>query len=189
MSFPKKTHFEIPGPCQLLETGISRRSMLQAGIGAAGIILAAPALSWSAPDNSAAYPAQLTELLGLALQHEHGALVQYANHAGLLSHWIDQELALTIQSIISEEVDHAVRLVRALKSSGSEPSLAVWPPQTGDTPSEVISQDIAAEQGAVNLYTRILEFDMRESLRKNIENIVNSEKNHKQIFENMLNNV
>lgn len=189
MSFPEKSHFDIIGTYPVLDTGISRRSMLKAGIGAAGIILAAPALSWSAPDSSAAYPAQLTELLSLALQHEHGALVQYANHAGLLSHWIDQGLAKSVQAIISDEVDHAVTLVRALKSSGSEPSLAVWPPQTGDTPLRVISQDIAAEQGAVDLYTRILEFDMDDSLRKNIENIVNSEKSHKQIFENMLNSV
>lgn len=177
------------GNCSILEPGISRRALLKAGAGVAGIIMAAPAIVWSAPGTSAAYPAQLTELLGVALQHEHGALVQYANHAGLLTHWVDQGLAQTIQAIIADEVDHAVTLVHTLKSSGSEPTLAVWPPQTADTPSQVLSQDIAAEQGAVNLYTRILGFDMDEPLRKNIEDIVESEKSHKQIFENLLNNL
>ncbi|MCA1743277.1 MAG: ferritin-like domain-containing protein [Desulfonatronovibrio sp.] len=184
-----KPHYYIDNNRSILETGISRRALLKAGVGAAGIIMAAPAIAWSAPDSSAAYPAQLTELLGLALQHEHGALVQYANHAGLLTYWIDQGLARSIQAIIADEVDHAVTLVNTLKSSGSEPTMAVWPPQTANSPSKVISQDIAAEQGAVNLYTRILEFDMDEPLRKNIEHIVDSEKSHKLIFENMLNKV
>ncbi|MFP4083836.1 MAG: ferritin-like domain-containing protein [Desulfonatronovibrio sp.] len=180
---------DMPDNCSIIDTGFSRRSLLKAGVGVAGIIMAAPAIAWSAPDTSTTYPAQLTEMLGLALQHEHGVLVQYANHAGLLTHWIDQELARTIQAVIADEVDHAVTLVHALKSSGAEPTLAVWPPQTADAPLQVISQDIAAEQGAVDLYTRILEFDMDEPLRKNIENIVASEKSHKQIFENMLNKV
>lgn len=190
MDFKKiKPHGDPADNSSIFETGISRRSLLKAGFGAAGIIMAAPAITWSAPESSAAYPAQLTELLGLALQHEHGALVQYSNHAGLLHHWIDHGLAQTIQTIIADEVDHAVTLVHALKSSGSEPTMAVWPPQTADTPSKVISQDIAAEQGAVHLYTRILEFDMDDTLRKHIENIVESEKSHKKTFENMLNNI
>ncbi|RQD58487.1 MAG: ferritin-like domain-containing protein, partial [Desulfonatronovibrio sp. MSAO_Bac4] len=128
-----KPHCNNPDNCSILETGISRRALLKAGVGAAGIIMSAPAIAWSGSDTSA-YPAQLVELLGLALQHEHGALVQYANHAGLLTHWIDQGFAQTIQAIIADEVDHAVTLVHALKSSGSEPTLAVWPPQTADTP-------------------------------------------------------
>ncbi|WP_045212948.1 ferritin-like domain-containing protein [Desulfonatronovibrio magnus] len=164
---------------------ISRRTLLKSGACAAGLLLTGAKIVWAASPESK-YSRELTELLNLALQHEHGAFVQYANHAGLLSYWLDSNHATAIKAIIADEVEHAVILSNALKKSGAEPTLAVWPPQTGDTPSRVLIQDIAAEQGAVNLYSRILDFDMDDDLRNNLENIVRSEQSHKEIFEGML---
>ncbi|WP_153306764.1 ferritin-like domain-containing protein [Desulfonatronum thioautotrophicum] len=131
----------------------------------------------------------LEELMALALQHEHGAMVQYANHAGLLSHWINPIFATSIQDIIADEVEHAVTLVNALAVRDVTPTLAVWPPRSGNQARELILMDIAAEQGAVELYSEMLEYDLDPALRTAITRIRDAEILHRNIFNDLLEKV
>ncbi|MFW5730740.1 MAG: ferritin-like domain-containing protein [Desulfonatronovibrionaceae bacterium] len=163
---------------------ISRRNLIKSAALASGMLAAWPGVSWAASAESA-YSQELTELLNLALKHEYGAVVQYSNHAGLLCHWVNQDPARTIQAVIADEVDHAVTLTRFLIQSGAKPTLAVWPPQTGDSPARVINQDIAAEQSAISLYSRILELDLDPELGRVIETIIEAEQSHKKIFQEL----
>lgn len=184
--------------CHFGRVAGNRRQLLQAGIGAAGMLLVAPATrlfhgeaaaqsqSFENTTASAARPGKLGELLSLALQHEHGAMVQYANHAGLLSHWINPAHAKTIQEIIADEVGHAIILVNALIAMDITPTLAVWPPRSGDQARELILMDIAAEQGAVELYSEILEHDLGPELRAAITAIRDAEILHRNNFNDLL---
>ncbi|GAB6060176.1 ferritin-like domain-containing protein [Desulfonatronum parangueonense] len=173
----------------------SRRKLLQAGLGAAGLLLASPGLAWTRDESfvqargTSTGLSKVEELITMALQHEHGAMVQYANHAGLLSHWVNPAFAKTIQEIIADEVDHAVTLANALIASGVTPTLAVWPPRSGDDPRKLVLLDIAAEQGAVDLYTEILEHDLPQPLRTRITAIRDSEILHRNLFNDLLEKV
>ncbi len=170
----------------------SRRLLLQAGIGAAGLFLTHPGVAWSRTEAAARIGesttgfSELVEMMTLALQHEHGAIVQYANHAGLLSHWIDPIFANTIREIIADEVSHAVFLVNTLIASGVTPSLAVWPPRSGETSRQLVLLDIAAEEGAVEVYSRILEYELSPQMRTQITAIRDAEILHRNIFNDLL---
>ncbi|SDB18861.1 hypothetical protein SAMN05660653_00945 [Desulfonatronum thiosulfatophilum] len=182
-------------PCQSGGICGSRRKLLQAGLGAAGLLLASPGLAWTRDESfvqlrgTGAGLSKAEELMTLALQHEHGAMVQYANHAGLLSHWVNPTFAKTIQEIIADEVDHAVTLVNVLIASGVTPTLAVWPPRSGVAPRQLVLLDIAAEQGAVDLYSEILEHDLSQPLRARITAIRDAEILHRNIFNDLLEKV
>ncbi|TVR00735.1 MAG: ferritin-like domain-containing protein [Desulfovibrionales bacterium] len=179
----------------------NRRRLLQVGIGIGGMLLAGPAsllFRSEAAGRTRAVQAEvatisgrgsLEELMALALQHEHGAMIQYANHAGLLSHWINPIFATSIQDIIADEVEHTVTLVNALAVRGLTPTLAVWPPRSGDQARELILMDIAAEQGAVELYTQMLEHDLDPTLRTAITSIRDAEILHRNIFNDLLEKV
>ncbi|SMP42015.1 Ferritin-like domain-containing protein [Desulfonatronum zhilinae] len=181
--------------CHSVHMAGNRRQLLRAGIGAAGLILVAPALRWSRGEaaaqdrGTASGLSQAEELMVMALQHEHGAVIQYANHAGLLSHWVNPIFSKTFQEIIADEVDHAVTLVNALIARGVTPTLAVWPPRTGNGPRQLVLLDIAAEQSAVELYSEILEHDLEPALRTAVVAIRDAEILHRNIFNDLLEKV
>jgi rubrerythrin len=133
---------------------------------------------------------QKFELIDLALQHEFGAVVQYGNHAGVIAHLSENSetasFTTTIRQIINDEVHHAVQLTQLMKENGVEPSIAVWPPQTADTTREMITQDIAAETGAVKLYQQILSLDFNDQVKRVVEKIMHAEKLHHNIFSTLL---
>lgn len=184
-------------PCHSTITRGNRRWLLQTGVGAAGLLLASPAMFWSraAQGQGAQLRAanaglsEAEELMVLALQHEHGAMVQYANHAGLLSHWVNPAFAATIQEIITDEVGHAVVLVNALIAAGVNPTLAVWPPRSASTARELVLLDVAAEQGAVEIYSQLLEYDLDPELRSRIAAIRDAEVLHRNIFNDLVEQV
>jgi rubrerythrin len=129
------------------------------------------------------------ELLDLALQHEFGAIVQYSNHAGVITALNSDPkgtIAKTIAEIICEEVHHSIHLSDILKKNDAEPTVAVWPPQTAATPAEMAKQDLAAESGAVALYQQILEQDFDRPTKRIIEKILSAEKAHHHYFSELL---
>jgi rubrerythrin len=128
------------------------------------------------------------ELIDLALQHEFGAVVQYGNHAGVIASLKQESNGITtaIEEIITDEVHHAVLLTQIMKENDVEPSIAVWPPQTAETPNLMIQKDIAAEVGAIKLYQQILSLDFDTQTKIIIEKIMQSEKLHHHMFSNLL---
>jgi rubrerythrin len=129
------------------------------------------------------------ELLDIALQHEFGAVVQYGNHAGLAAASgkdTSGSIGRIIREIIAQEVHHAIYLTEILKKNGFEPTVAVWPPQTAATPEKMMEKDIAAEKGAITLYQQILEQDFDDQTKKNMEEFLQAEMVHQQMFARIL---
>lgn len=174
---------------------LSRRILLKTGLtlGALELFLPAKLLAVAREDteqdnykHKKSKDSEFHNMFNLALKHEHGAIVQYANHAGLMSAKLGGAHTETIQSIINDEVRHSIILVRELKKVGLNPTLAVWPPKTAINAPEMLSQDIAAEQGAVDLYGRILSLGLNKNLAAKIEAMQKAEKEHKDLFSNIL---
>lgn len=135
------------------------------------------------------FPDPKFELLDLALQHEFGAVVQYGNHAGVIAALKrdgDGSIGAVIKEIIGQEVKHAILLTDILKKNNIEPTVAVWPPQTAVTASEMIQKDIAAETGAIKLYQQILTLSFDDKTKKIIEAIMLSEETHHHMFTEIL---
>ncbi len=179
----------LPDATRLVQQALSRRSLLRGAAGAFGLFLAAPGLSWAdqgQQQNGQGSLSQVQELLTVALQHEHGAFVQYANHAGIMSLSLEQDVSSLYQEIIADEVGHAISLVRALQASGAEPTLAVWPARSHQDPAELLFQDVAAEENAVELYQKILELDLDSGLQNEIHLILEQEVDHLKVFSDML---
>ena len=168
----------------------SRRRVLQGGAATTILSLFFPGWIWAQQDQSMDAPraqgqtlSQLQQKLALALQHEHGAIVQYTNHCGKLAAWKLESQARTVHSIVGDEAEHAQRLVQMLYETGVEPTLAVWPPQTSNAAEQLLQQDINAEKGAISLYNEILNENVSPSMRRNIEWMLEQEIQHKGTFE------
>lgn len=172
---------------------VSRRALLSMGVG----LLTLPAVAQisgcrdngqSEPEKKI-FPDPKFELLDLALQHEFGAIVQYSNHAGMISALHSDPggtIAKAFTDIICHEVEHSIHLSDILKKNGIEPTVAVWPPQTAAAPVEMVQQDLAAESGAIALYQQILDKDFDNTIKEIIKKLLFSEKTHHQQFSKLL---
>ncbi|MFO7802452.1 MAG: ferritin-like domain-containing protein [Desulfovermiculus sp.] len=173
----------------------NRRHIIHAGVYAAGLITLGPVRSWSQhkPDSSTTPNkgekhnlSQAQEKIALALQHEHGAIIQYINHCGKLTAGNLKPQAQKIQTIIDDEVAHAQALVHILSHTGIEPTLAVWPPKTDAEPTTMLQQDIAAEQGAISLYQDLLTEKWPAPIHRKLQWMLEQEQQHKDIFRNIV---
>ncbi len=173
----------------------NRRHIMRAGLCAAGLIILGPVRSWSQPkpDSSTTHNtggkenlSQAQEKLILALQHEHGAIIQYINHCGKLTADNLGSQAHTIQTIINDEMAHAQALVHILSQTGIEPTLAVWPPRTDAKPTTMLQQDIAAEQGAISLYQDLLTHKWPAHIHPKLQWMLEQELQHRDIFQNIV---
>ncbi|MGD9007000.1 MAG: ferritin-like domain-containing protein [Desulfobacteraceae bacterium] len=176
-----------------MDERVSRRALLSMGVG----LLTLPAVAQicgcrgdgqSEPEKRI-FSDPKFELLDLALQHEYGAIVQYSNHAGVITALSSDPggtIAKTFKEIICQEVRHSIHLSDILKKNGVEPTVAVWPPQTAATPVQMVKQDLAAESGAVALYQQILDQDFDAPTKRIIEKLLFSEKAHHHYFSKLL---
>lgn len=172
---------------------VSRRGFLSMGVGllmlpAVARIFGCSGNAQSEPEKKI-FPDPKFELLDLALQHEFGAIVQYGNHAGVITAVNCDPggtISKTFEEIIRHEVYHSIHLSDILKKNGIEPTVAVWPPQTAATPVEMVQKDLAAESGAIALYQQILEKDFDDPTKRIIEKLLFSEKSHHHYFSKLL---
>ncbi len=135
------------------------------------------------------FPDQKFELLDLALQHEYGAVVQYGNHAGIiaaLNKDSEGSIGEAIKEIVCQEMHHAIFLTDIIKKGNVEPTVAVWPPQTAVAADQMIQKDIDAETGAIKLYQQILTLDFDDKIKTDIDQIIQAEEAHHQMFVDIL---
>jgi rubrerythrin len=172
---------------------ISRRAFLSMGVGL--ITLPAVAQIFGCRGNGQSEPETKIflepkfELLDLALQHEFGAIVQYGNHAGVITALQsdpDGSIARTFREIIANEVHHSIHLSDILKKNNIEPTVAVWPPQTAATALEMVQKDLSAECGAIALYQQILENDFDDPAKRVIEKLLVAEQTHHHYFSKLI---
>ncbi|MFP4427857.1 MAG: ferritin-like domain-containing protein [Desulfovermiculus sp.] len=178
----------------------SRRHFIQAGLFTAGIVTFNPGPGLSKADASSEIsPApsggsgqklmDWQEKIMLALQHEHGIVIQYTNHCGKLHAQGLVDQAQILEHIIHDEITHARNLIHILSSAGLEPTLAVWPPKTDQQTRVMLTQDLAAEQGAIALYQEILKNDLPANAREKVHRAMEQEKSHEKLLSNLIQNL
>lgn len=129
------------------------------------------------------------ELMDLALQHEYGAIVQYSNHAGIISTLEsngDSSFKDRVKQIIADEVHHAILLSNILTRNDVTPTISVWPPQTAKKPVDMLQKDILAEKGAIDLYEQISTLDLNDYEKEVIDTIAHAELIHYHIFSELM---
>ena len=125
------------------------------------------------------------EKLNLALEHEFGAIIQYCNHAGITDNIFFKK---AIPEIVAQEVQHAILISNIIKNLGYNPTLSLWPPQTGKSFSDMIIKDMKTEKNAIELYESLLHFNFGSETKKIITNIIEHEKAHLKIFKSLKHN-
>ena len=125
---------------------------------------------------------KLLEGLNKDLEWEYAAAIQYNQHAVVLTgaqyESIRKELLLHVQ----EEMEHARMLAEQIDYLGGKPSVNVERRETSDDALEMLRQDLAREQNAIDGYkVRIAQAEaLREyGLRRVLEDILIQEEEHK----------
>ena len=117
-----------------------------------------------------------TSLCNIAIAHEYGAIVQYINHSGLIT---DKRIKGILEKNMQDEIIHARRLTEILVKEGATPTISLWPPQTGKTVEQLINEDIAGENAAIRLYSRILDLPESKKYRDDIYSFLKREGTHR----------
>lgn len=115
-------------------------------------------------------------LCNIAIAHEYGAIVQYINHSGLIS---DEKIKKTLEGNMYDEIVHARRLTEILVKEGANPTVSLWPPQTGKEIKKLIEEDIEGENAAIKLYTQILDLQESKRYRDEIYSFLKREELHR----------
>ncbi len=116
---------------------------------------------------------QFIKLMNVALSWEYAAMIQYIQHASMLTGpeyvaVIDEELQHA-----QEEFNHAVRLSDKIQHLGGIPTVVVAEVKTSLDNAEMLRQDLQAEIDALNRYRKLVEmaeamhlYDVGQMLRE-----------------------
>jgi bacterioferritin len=115
---------------------------------------------------------KLTELLNRDLELEYSAAIQYINHAAVMSGAVYGDIIKEIKLHANEEVAHAVILADQIDYLGGSPSVNVGEILTSEDNDEMLRQDLAGEEDAINRYKmrveqaeQLKEFALAQQLR------------------------
>ena len=93
---------------------------------------------------------KIIELLNKDLQDEHGAIIQYLNHAYAMG---EGEMACEIEANARDEMRHLDWLAETIVELGGIPSLERGTMRLGDTQvTDWMKNDVRLEQGAITQY-------------------------------------
>ena len=93
---------------------------------------------------------KIVELLNKDLEGEHGAIIQYLNHAYAIG---EGDLACEIEAIAREETRHLDWLAETIVELGGELSLTRGKTNlAGKTPPAWMQNDVLAEEEAIAMY-------------------------------------
>ncbi|MBE3580779.1 MAG: ferritin-like domain-containing protein [Thermoanaerobacteraceae bacterium] len=130
---------------------------------------------------------QIIRLLNLDLSWEYAAMIQYIQHASMLT---GPEYVAIIQEELQhaqDEHDHAVKLAEKIQYLGGIPTVQVQEIRTSLNNVEMLRQDLQAEYEALNRYLQRIEqlealklYDVAQVIREiavvEQEHIINLEK-------------
>jgi len=124
---------------------------------------------------------ELIKLLNMDLELEYSAAIQYINHAAVMSGAAYGDIIKEIKIHVTEEIQHAMILSDQIDFLGGKPSVAVGKIHTSDDNVEMLKQDLAGEEDAINRYKirveqaeGLKEFALAQQLR----NILATEQEH-----------
>ncbi len=132
---------------------------------------------------------ELIDLLNKDLELEYTAIVQYAQHSGVLTGAEYGDITKEIKIHADEELQHAITLAEQIDYLGGFPSANVPPAATSEDNQEMLQQDLAAEEDAIARYKqRIVQAEelMELALAQKLREILSLEQEHAMDLKNAL---
>ncbi len=132
---------------------------------------------------------ELLEKLNNDLAWEYAALIQYVQHASVITGAEYESIIAELLVHANEEMQHAISLSDQIDWLGGVPAVDVQTIQTSDDSKEMLEQDLEGELDAVRRYReRIAEAEsLREyGLRRVLEDILIMEEEHARDLQTVL---
>jgi len=127
---------------------------------------------------------KMLELLNKDLQDEHGAIIQYLNHAYGMG---EGEMACEIEAIGRDEMRHLDWLAEAIVELGGVPSLERGTMRMGGTQvSEWMQNDAALEEGAIKQYREHIGLIDDAKIKRVLQRILSDETAHHGSFAHLV---
>lgn len=119
---------------------------------------------------------EIIELLNQAIEAEHGAVIQYLNHAFAIG---EGDLACEIEAISREEMRHLDWLAETIVSMGGEPSLTRGKTNlAGKSPPVWMKNDVIAEEEAIVMYRHHISVIDDPRIKRLLQRILSDELSH-----------
>jgi bacterioferritin len=119
---------------------------------------------------------KIIELLNKDLQDEHGAVIQYLNHAYGMG---EGEMACEIEALARDEMRHLDWLAETIVELGGVPSLERGTMRMGGTQVyEWMENDVALEEGAIKQYREHIGLIDDPKIKRLLQRILSDEEAH-----------
>ncbi len=119
---------------------------------------------------------KIVELLNKDLQDEHGAIIQYLNHAYGIG---EGEMACEIEAFARDEMRHLDWLAETIVELGGAPSLERGTMRMGgDKVSEWMQNDVLLERGAIKQYREHIDLVDDPRIKRLLQRILSDEEAH-----------
>lgn len=132
---------------------------------------------------------QLIELLNSDLALEYTAMVQYAQHSGVLTGAEYGDIIKEIKIHANEELQHALILTEQINYLGGIPTVEVPPARVSQDNKKMLQQDLEGEEDAIARYTqRIVQTEELQelALAQQLRQILAVEQEHAMDLRNVL---
>lgn len=132
---------------------------------------------------------ELINELNVALTMEIAAIVQYLHHSYSVMGPYRNAVADQLQKNSKDEMEHMEYLSEKIVAYDGIPATTCAEIYTAKTATDMLNQDLAAENKAIEQYDKIIKMADEygdTDLRKSIEDITSKEYEHKETIEKML---
>jgi bacterioferritin len=127
---------------------------------------------------------KIIELLNADLQDEHGAIIQYLNHAYAMG---EGEMSCEVEAIAREEMRHLDWLAEVIVELGGQPSLKRGSMRMGGkTIPDFMANDVLLEEDAINHYKEHIRMVDNPKVKRLLERILADEESHHGDFEHFV---
>jgi bacterioferritin len=127
---------------------------------------------------------KIIELLNTDLQDEHGAIIQYLNHAYAMG---EGEMACEIEALAREEMRHLDWLAETIVELGGVPSLKRGTMRMGgESVPDWMGNDVLLEKGAIDQYQEHIKIVEDPRIKRLLRRILADEEAHHRKFEHFV---
>ncbi len=127
---------------------------------------------------------KIIALLNKDLQDEHGAIIQYLNHAYAMG---EGEMACEIEALARDEMRHLDWLAETVAELGGTPSLERGTMlMSGESVADWMGNNVLLEKGAINQYQEHIKLIDDPKIKRLLERILSDEESHHGSFEHFI---